>query len=373
MEKSCKTVASLIKLGATIWTKTAYVSIFMIVALLLSACQKGDCEPPEKINRIDSRIENTPAEYTMTFDGKLLIFKSVEGYQRAIELDFVSENEDETAIKKHIFQEMLKKYGFQNYFSSHSNDEEAPMDDWLGQFLNPDGAIQIADHVYKIDLKKEKVYVLDVQYKESDYNALINGATSERVAEYSIDDDVIDAVQDPDYQAKRGCGGIGEGRYWSYSTEDFTHPSHSENIVRTMSDGVVYRLNPYVKFFKAGVYHRLTSGYEVWRFPSISHTSGGQLIPNHTFVQDPILTGIQIHIKGPQAWWKRRPCNNNTTGTRSEGHHYTKNASSHRETIYVGIRNLNGYYLFVRGRAQYQNGTTSSFTTYGGRNINSPY
>jgi len=343
----------------------------VFVLFMLVGCNGDRCTPAEP--RIDPRIEHTPAEYGMSFDGTMLVFSSIDQYEKAIGLDMHEENEDGSAkaVKKRIFQEMLKKYGFQDYFSTRTVVEDTLMDDWLGQFLNSDGAIQIADHVYKVDLEKEKVYVIEAQHKASDYNALISGAVGERVAAYSIDDDVLDIVNDPSSEAKekKGCGGIGGGTYWAYSASDFTDSNTTNNIIKgSLSSGEVWRVNPYVKFFKSGIYHRLSSGYEVWRFASAKHTGGGQLIPNHTFVNDLYVSNIEIHIKNPKAWWRPRPCK--STGGRSAGYHYQKNASSHRETLYVGNRNLNGYLLFVRARAKYSNGNTSGFTNYGGREIN---
>jgi len=265
---------------------------------------------------------------------------------------------------------MLKNYGFHYYFSSRSNDDTSLMDEWLGQLLNPDGVIQIADHIYKVDLNKEKVYVINTQYKETHYNSLINGV-GDQVAEYSIEDYVIDEVTDssPDAQAKRRqCTGIGGVTYVSASTS-------SDIIIKTFDDGCVWRLESYVKFFRAGIYYRLSSGHKVWEVPhKFSSGEYGSIVSNSIFSNDPTILFIKQGIKGHQAWWKKLPCKSNSVGTReSTLLHYLSSKPTYQTSLYLGIRNLNGYYFFVRSNAHRTNGTETDYTNYAGRNINSPY
>jgi len=355
--------------------KTLKTFPLLICSLLifLGSCSREDCTPPEKNLPYDPRLENTPGEYGMSYDGNVLIFNSISNYERAIQLDFIDENEDSESkgVKKRIFQQMLKNYNFQDYFSSRYNEEESTMDEWLGQFLNVDGVIQIADHLYKIDLAKEKVYVLEEKYKNSDYQALINGLVNGRVEEYSTEDDVFDEVTDksPDAKAKRkNCGGVGGGTYVSASTSNGT-------IIKTFSDGQVWRLESFVKFFRAGIYYRLSSGHKVWAFPSKSSLYSEKIfVSDNTFSNDPEIMYIKQQIVGPQAWWKKRPCKNGSIGTHSATMLYYLNSKAvYQTSIYLGVRSLNGYYFFVRSNAHRYNGSETAFTNNAGRNINSPY
>jgi hypothetical protein len=212
--------------------------------------------------------------------------------------------------------------------------------------------------LYKINLEKEKVFSLPAPLYRMHYKTLVAELTEGTpVKEYSIDDDVLH----PNTKS-RGCGGIDGGVYPSYDN------TYDGQIIKTFPDGTVWRLNPYVRFFRAGVYFKLSSGFEIWRYPSSSHHTGGQIVRN---ISNSGLS-IEMFIRGPEGWWKPRPCN--SVGTISYGYHYSQGTyGNYNKFVYKGTRNLNGYYFFVQGRAKYADGTFTIASPYGGRNINSPY
>ena len=140
---------------------------------------------------------------------------------------------------------------------------------------------------------------------------------------------------------------------------------------KKVSSSIVWRLNPYVQFVARGVYFKLTSEYEIWRYRSEQDIYNGQSIS--TNISGMGLT-IEMYIKGPQAWWKKRPCDQGDINTIPSGFHFSEYAyGKFSKTLYLGTRNLNGFYLFVQGRVKYNDGSFSPSTVYGGRNINSPY
>ena len=47
---------------------------------------------------------------------------------------------------------------------------------------------------------------------------------------------------------------------------------------KKVSSSIVWRLNPYVQFVARGVYFKLTSEYEIWRYRSEQDIYNGQLI-----------------------------------------------------------------------------------------------
>src|SRR5690554_5520349 len=203
--------------------KLIYGGLFLaIVGIGLIGCKKESLPISE--------IKNSE----ITSDGKLLIFKSVEGFEKTV------------------------------------NEQNQEMDDFFGQLLNEDGAIQIGSHLFKIDLGTDQVFVIKSENKESDYDDLINGNTNNNnVAVYSVDQDVLYLVNG---EPEEKCGGIGGGEYVS-DVVDF-----GNNI----------RCQAMVKHFRAGVYHRTTARF-------VPLTSG--------------VLSTDLEIKGPQAWRKRRPCN----------------------------------------------------------------
>lgn len=300
---------------------------------------------------------NLISEPNASKDGKTLVFESIESFEKTIN--------DLTEKKIENLTSSISKNGYNNYFSiphsavKNDNDSIQEMDEVLGQLLNEDGVIQIENHIYKVDLEKESVYVITVENKETNYLDLINGNTSNKnVTSYSINQDVLHLVNG---EPEQKCGGVGGGSYSCY-------PNVSQGqIVATLGDGSVWRLNPGVKFFKAGIYFRLSSLYDIWAFPSSTSSSGNKVKNIHG------LFTVEIFCRYPQGWYKKKPCGGGDVGTQAGGFYYSKTLGAYQQTFYSGIRNLNGYYFYIQGRVKYPNGSVTIASPYGGRNINSPY
>ncbi len=310
-------------------------------------------------NQINSDLTNND----FSANGKMLVFESVESYENSIEIQSTEKQE------KLLYE--ISKLKFNNYFSlehiysKSGNDSVQEMDEFLGQLLNEDGIIQIGDYIYKVNLQSAKVFVLPAA-NLAEYQDLVNeNKLNKNIRQFSTGDDVIYLAESGDYGEK--CGGIDGGIYPCYPN------TYNGQIIKTNSDGTVWRLNPFVRFFRAGIYFRLSSQFEIWKYPSASSQNESNAQSGLFNISQSGLS-IEMFIKGPTGWWEQRPCNSNSVGSISSGYHYTESIDSKGNvSIYTGTRNLNGYYFFVQGRAKYTNGSATIASPYGGRNINSPY
>lgn len=325
-----------------------YGGIIGLLALLsVTACEK------------EHQTISTSTQDNVTTDGKMLIFQSVEHYENT-----VSDLDEE---KQQAFLNKIADLKYDNYFStprpapSSNQSTVLEMDNFLGQLLNKDGVVQIGNHIYKVDLERDQVFVLGAEHKATaDYNDLLKGNTENKnVQAYSAGDDVLALVNG---SAAEKCGGIGGGTYPCYNN------AYEGQIAVTLGDGSVWRLNPGVKFFRAGIFFRLSSLYDIWAYPNSQATSGGQKVNNISG-----LFTVEIFCRFPQGWYKKRPCDGSSIGTQSGGFYYSSTQASYQQTFYSGSRNLNGYYFYVQGRVKYPNGSVTLASPYGGRNINSPY
>ena len=309
--------------------KLIYGSLFLaLVGMGMVGCKK------ENVQQNENR--STSNEFGVSTDGKMLIFNTLEDYEKAVD----GENEN----KREFLFQTIKKLKFENYFSkasSNSISSEDEMDDFLGQLLNPDGAIQIENHIYKIDLANEKVYVVDVHNKETDYEDLVIGNTSnKKISEYSTDDDVLYAVKNGIIEK---CGGIGSF-------------DNSSNVVSLDNSGQI-KFDSNCKYFQGGIYFRVTGRVEYTE--AFSGTAF-----------------IALEIQSPEAWMKRKPCGSGTitthhAGERVSGYHYR-----HLFEAYSKTRAINGIYMFVRARAEITppgQPKIIKYTTWTGKNVNSPY
>lgn len=323
-----------------------------------------------------SKIENQVTTTKITEDLKcsesLLEFNSIESYE-----NFITNYKQ---AQKEIVFEKLKHIEFTNYLSNKQNfnylknkqetiSDIYEMDDELGQMLNEDGLIRIGDYLFKINLFNDEVRV--ISFKDGDdyqtARSVINN-NSKDVLIFSTSDDVLYMLNDTQNNTGTRCGGIGGGVYPSYE-----HPYQGLCIYSSYSTPVVWYLIPYVKFFRAGIFFKLSSNFEIWQYPNISDTIHGQVVPSAINISN-YVDYVEMFIRYPLGWWRKRPCDTNSVGTISYGHHYYETFSSRgSRAVYQGTRNLNGYYFYVQGRAKLKNGSITVASPYGGRNINSPY
>ncbi len=314
-----KFIKSVVHLKTKKMKKLIYGTLFLaIVGIGFVGCKKEN-------NRINSNLTNND----FSTNGKMLIFESVESYEKSIEL--------QSAEKREKFLSDISKLNFKNYFSvehtesKSGNDSVQEMDEFLGQLLNEDGIIQIGDYIYKVNLQSEKVFVLPAA-NIVEYQDLVNeNLSNKNIRRYSVGDDVIYLAESGDSGEK--CGGIGGGDYVS-DVVDFGNNRRCQAMVR---------------HFRAGVYYRTTARFV------------------------PLISGVidtDLEVMGPEAWRNRRPCDSDNIGRSAAG----VKASGTTEQLwqfYVGTRNLNGFYLFARIKCK-SNGQVK-YSTWCGRNINSPY
>ena len=290
----------------------------------------------------------------------MLIFESINSYEKIVNNEEGGMTED--------FLEYVALLPFDNYFSNQSNfngdNTEKYMDEQFGQILNAEGVVQIGTYVLRVDMENELVFVIATEDKEKYYQDLISGNKEcEQIDVYSFDDDILQIL---DEGVNEKCSGVASGIYWGYGG---VGPTHEAPIINSTDNGNVYRLNPYVRYFKAGIFFKLTSGYEIYRFASPTSVIAYE-------VTGPLGLGvenIEVFCKYPQGWYRKKPCGTGTVGTQAGGYYYSGSNYKHKQTFYGGTRGLNGYYFFVQARAKYTGGLVSIATLYAGRNINSPY
>lgn len=332
--------------------KLVYGTLFLaLVGVGFVGCKK------ENIALNDQNSIKQTKEGTRYYaENGILVFNSVEDYETSVS-DLIEEDEENfvnsiLGLDYTSYTEELANQG--------SNATDLIEDNVLSAILNKERLVQIANYVYRINLQSEKVFVLPVT-EMADLADLVNeDKGNKNIRQFSTGDDVIYLAESGDPGEK--CGGISGGSYPCYAN------AYQGQIVATLGNGNVWRLNPGVKFFRAGVYFRLSSLYEIWAYANSSSTSGGTKINNLNG-----LFTVEMFCKWSEGWYKRRPCNSGSIGTQSPGFYYSSTSGQYQKTFYSGTRNLNGYYFFVQGRVKYPNGSVTTASPYGGRNINSPY
>ncbi len=302
------------------------VSLFSV---LLSGCFKDECDVVEK------ELWGVRAENNM------LTFESLESYEYLVA-------KVSTETREQLLNQ-IDLLDFKNYFSvpvritENLNEEIQEMDEVLGRLLNSDGAIQIENHIYKVDLRKELVFVIDAINRERDYSDLVAGNTDNpNVTFYPIDADVLYLVNgEKEYR----CGGIG-------SIPD------ADGIKTATLNGIQFGIR--ARHFRAGIFFRTSA---LAQYPQ--NLSG--------------IHYLSIEANTPRIWLRKRPCGSNDIITIPAGK-LVEGGQFHTQGFeaYSGTRNLNGMYFFVRAKLTLAHSsgapsTTSAVTDWAGRNVNSPH
>lgn len=311
-----------------------FLSFFLIATLAIASCSKEEVTP--------QIAASTSAKITL--DDNRIIFDTYSDYENHI-------NEYHESEEPQKFIANFKSNYHLNESRSGSSLPEELQDDFLMSILNENDVVQIGDYLYKVNLLTDKVYVLNVYYI-SEYSDLVSeNATNINVMEFSVGDDVIDLVEGLADNTSRSCGGIGGGEY-----------PFPEKILGTVN-GTEVSMAGGVKFFRAGIYFALSGIVKYY--------------PQSSSLLDNVQ--VALHMASPGCWYKKRPCRNQDIRVKNPGYILTWGEGNNKQAkMYSGMRNLNGYYMFVRGRGALieDNGTwfnIQNASTYGGRNINSPW
>lgn len=335
-----------------------YVVVLLAsLGMFTTSCEKEDFSDPSTSNESlkDRSVIDQDLYPQISVINNVLSFESIEYFTSLVSNETEKDAVDEltTYLQSTAFSSYGKKYGEESEYE----------DSFMDAIMNEQKVVKIGEWYIYIDLPTETVLALSAT-EANPVQALLEHS-NRNIKVFSTGDDVVHHLADGTSPDARACGGIGGGVYPCY-----TGGVHTGQVIKTFTNGVVWRLNPFTRFFRAGIYYRLSSQYEVWRFANVFSNSGGQIVSNIS--QEDVT--IEMFIRYPQAWWKKRPCNSSSVGTKSGGFHYSDGTYGNQATsIYLGTRNLNGYYCYVQGRARYDNGTVTTASPYGGRNINSPY
>ena len=286
--------------------------------LAFTACKKDQVDPISQKTVIDNTRFSE-----VSIENGVVAFESVDAYISII----TSENEGSNVDA--LIEEM-NTAEFNSYGDIHGS-RSTYQDPFMDAIMNKDQIVKIGEWFVSVDLPSEKVLVISESETDA-YQQLLVGSGQD-IREFNIGDDVLDHLIENSSPQDRGCGGIGGGTY-------------SSNVVS--GGGVNHQA--YVKFFRAGIYFKLSCGF-------------------NTNVGYPSSTAKSMEVLGPEGWCKRRNCGSGTIKTLSSGvlNSNLNNNVYYQYKFYENVRNLNGYYFYVRLKVD------NTYSTWCGRNINSPH
>lgn len=326
-------------------------SFFSSVAIIFAMVMSVSCEDEVvevKQDQHENLVENVLPN--IEYDGRMLIFKSSEDYAKVV-----------TNPEKEITEAFIAKTNALNFKSyllkieteNIKGEENIIQDENLAAIVNEDGIVQIGDYIYRVNMLSKSVYVIPAIYI-TEYDDLVNeNLTNKNIKEFSTEDDVIDIVEGNSEESdSKDCGGIASGEFQ-------TDP----NLIIQSGGATFLTATCVVKYFKAGIYFRLTQRGAYWP-ETLAETE---------------CIHLTLEVKSPEGWWIKRPCCNDCAYDKPSGSVMTSNTEYFLlYEYYSGARGLGGYYLFGRVKIDIidfpgMSNLLNQYTSWVGRNINSPY
>lgn len=220
--------------------KLIYGTLFLaLVGIGVVGCKKEVVKNPATQN------ESTSSEFNISSDGKMLIFKTTDGYKKVV-------NDPTEEIKSKFLKEVANfkhtTYSELLSMSKSSENDDLLGDDDLAQILNEDWIVQIGDYLYRVNKPTESVYVLPAS-KVSEYQDLVNeNVANKNIRKFSTEDDVIELVESGAEGQKSLC-------FQSYANQ------RNEFISATLPLGYGMQLiiDMRSKYFAAGIFFNLKS------------------------------------------------------------------------------------------------------------------
>lgn len=285
--------------------KLAYGSLFLaLVGIGMIGCKKEHVQQNE--------VQNTSNEFGVSTNGEMLVFSSTDGYMKAVDGEYDPNHE-------RILQ-LVKNLKFDNYFTKNAVSEssgEHEMDDFFGQLLNGNGCVEIQKNIYRIDLQKEKVFVITKDKYTANSGDFLNGNLQNKdILEFNLNEDVLDIMNGGDRE-KASCLNPGTITSTSYT-----------------QGGMTPIISNVVKLGAFGIYFRVTGRSQV-----LSTYSG-------PFTMEFILTGnaTQIH---------RRPCSNNDVTWHTIGTKAAWGNPGNNEQVWEAYsKSWNVKEMYMRGRTK---------------------
>jgi hypothetical protein len=315
--------------------KLKYGMVFLaLLGIGVVSCEKEEIAETENKTVIqpERTLESTLDESTiidqhlypgLSVENGVLTFESIAYYESLVVGEEQGNGVDD--LVAYLGNSEFNSYGKINKESGIYQDE------FMDAIMNAEKVVKIGEWFIYIDTELELVKAISDKETNAYQGLLTNSNRTIRI--FSTGDDVLDHLAKNTSPDDRSCGGIG-----SFSPES--------SIVS--GGGVNHQA--YVKFFRAGVYFKLSFGF-------------------NTNAPYPSSTTKRMEIMGPEGWCQRRPCGADKITTRDAGDiGENLNANySYQNTFYDNVRNLNGVYLYVRLKVD------GVYTTWTGANVNSPY
>jgi hypothetical protein len=292
--------------------KAKPIMLVAVSIILLSSCKKEVNTPasPNPATTSGSPFNRGPIasnEFNVSMNNNLLSFKTSDDYESLVN------NPD--AGKEQRFQQVVS--GFAGYKSHNaqviaaSKQQDDPYrDELFGTILNSDDAVEIGDHIYKIDMPKEQVFVLPSIHADQYPDLLGEKTSNPNVEVFGTHEEVLDLVK---------TGGKSNPRWSIFCTEPWEPYQPASALMPNGNLVSAWHLDAGIFYSTAAAI--TTSSVNVYRF-------------DVDFLYYKVRCGSST---GPMQQW-------NQPGT------YDILIPGQKLLVYRGIHNLSRNHFHVRGR-----------------------
>ncbi|WMJ74999.1 hypothetical protein RCC89_17780 [Cytophagaceae bacterium ABcell3] len=279
---------------------------FLILSTLTLSCKK---ETEDLLPDDEMELSNTNQDEIKVVNGRLT-FKDKDFFEEYLSTNSsknTRQGKFEGFISMNEYYENKSSYRTKGKITCDTLPFE---DDYLANFLTPEGIIEIGDYVFKINMPDEKVYALHKEKVKENLQDLYEEKRNNAILEFSTNDEVLTLLEDRNSSAqeKLFCGETRANNDDDRATIDYGNGE--------------YRMNCKVVYQTAGIY-----------FSLIGRADGRVKSVFGWYVNHPITMTANY-----SANWKPR------CGTaRSVSDSRIETTSSLRIRVYESVRGLNNY------------------------------
>lgn len=176
-----------------IMKKLIFCGVFIaLVGIGFLSCKKEEILKDKSSESKEQMIlkSNTIYENVST-DGTMLMFSSSESYD-----SFLSSLTTDRDFFDYLSGLTYLKFKSSNVYTEMQTSEIEEYPEFLLEILNKDGAIQIGNHIYRMDFLVRKVFVIKATDKSAAYADLVAGnSVNKKVKQYEWSEEVVEKVE----------------------------------------------------------------------------------------------------------------------------------------------------------------------------------
>jgi hypothetical protein len=174
--------------------KKISLSLVFLGLLFSISCKKDITKPLPSLSE-NKMGENAVNEFNVSVRNGILVFPTRADYDKV-----ATQPTEETESRFYAVLKTLNGFNSigNKILQSSGPNETGIKDDFLAAILNEDLAVQIVDHIFKLDPQSQKVFALPIVNANEYPDLVAEKVSNGKIRMFSMEDDVLDWIVEPE-------------------------------------------------------------------------------------------------------------------------------------------------------------------------------